>query len=114
MEEKYDKKQIGLRLKEFRCSLHITQKEFALSLNWTPESYRKIETGKVLITTDKLQQLYITYHIDIGYILTGEHSMVNELTDDSLLNLHLCANEEQWLAMQMRMLQYYQNIKKKQ
>lgn len=112
MDDKYDKKQIGLRLKEFRLSLNITQKEFAQSLNWTHDSYRKIETGKVLITTDKIQQLYAVYHIDICYILTGEHAYFSEITDDSLLNLHLCSSDEQWLSMQMRMIQYYQKIKK--
>lgn len=111
MENKYDKIQVGKRLKEFRQSLHITQKDFANSLNWSNDAYRKIETGKVMITSDKLQQLYALYHADICYILTGEPSYFTEVTEDSLLNLHLCTTNEQWLSMQMRMIKYYQAVR---
>lgn len=111
MEDNFDKKEVGHRLKEFRQILHMSQQTFAKSLNWSNDAYRKIETGKSMITSDKLQQLYSLYHIDIGYILTGNRSYCSDITDDSLLNLHLCSNEEQWLAMQMRMIQYYQKIR---
>lgn len=72
MEENYSKKAIGLRLKEFRLSLHMTQKEFAHSLHCEENTYRKIETGVSLLTTDKVQMLHQVYHLDINYILTGE------------------------------------------
>lgn len=112
MDIKYEKEQIGLRLKEFRKSLNMSQKEFAQSLNWTHEAYRKIETGKVMITTDRLQQLFQIYHIDICYILTGEHYALPEITDYTLLNLYLCCSNEQWLKMEMRVLEYYMNLQK--
>jgi transcriptional regulator with XRE-family HTH domain len=109
MNAKYDKTQVGQRLKEFRQSINMSQKDFAQSLNWTYESYRKIETGKVLLTTDKIQQLYSVYHIDICYILTGEYAYFSEISDDSLLNLRLCSTDDQWSSMQIRMFQYFLN-----
>lgn len=72
MEENYSKKEIGLRLKEFRLSMHMTQKEFANSIHCEENTYRKIETGVSLLTTDRAQMLHQVYHLDINYILTGE------------------------------------------
>lgn len=71
MDERYSKKAVGARLKEFRGSLGQTQKEFAEQMNWDVNTYRKIETGVSLLTSDKAQMLYDKFQIDITYILTG-------------------------------------------
>lgn len=48
MRESFSKKAVGQRLKGFRLSLHMTQKQFAEEMNWDVNTYRKIET--VLVT----------------------------------------------------------------
>lgn len=50
--------------------------------------------------------------MDICYILTGEHYALPEITDYTLLNLYLCCSNEQWLKMEMRVLEYYMNLQK--
>jgi len=107
MKEIYDKKQVGLRLKEFRNSLQITQKNFAASLNCTYETYKKIENGKILITSDRLQQLHEIYNIDVAYILTGVHTAPCKYDDATLLDIRLRVDAAQWHKMNIRMNQYY-------
>lgn len=71
MEDRYSKRAVGARLKEFRLSLGQTQKQFAEQMNWDVNTYRKIETGASLLTSDKAQMLYDKFEIDITYLLTG-------------------------------------------
>ena len=71
MKESFSKKAVGERLKGFRLSMHMTQKEFAEEMHWDVNTYRKIETGCSLLTSDKAQMLYDKYEIDITYLLTG-------------------------------------------
>ena len=59
------------RLKELRTDNGMTQKEFAEEMHWDVNTYRKIETGCSLLTSDKAQMLYDKYEIDITYLLTG-------------------------------------------
>ena len=65
MEDRYSKRAVGARLKEFRLSLGQTQKQFAEQMNWDVNTYRKIETGASLLTSDKAQMLYDKFEIDI-------------------------------------------------
>ena len=58
MKESFSKKAVGERLKGFRLSMHMTQKEFAEEMHWDVNTYRKIETGCSLLTSDKAQMLY--------------------------------------------------------
>ena len=50
MKESFSKKAVGERLKGFRLSMHMTQKEFAEEMHWDVNTYRKIETGCSLLT----------------------------------------------------------------
>lgn len=61
MKESFSKKAVGERLKGFRLSMHMTQKEFAEEMHWDVNTYRKIETGCSLLTSDKAQMLYDKY-----------------------------------------------------
>lgn len=49
MKESFSKKAVGERLKGFRLSMHMTQKEFAEEMHWDVNTYRKIETGCSLL-----------------------------------------------------------------
>lgn len=106
MDERYSKKAVGARLKEFRLSLHQTQKEFAEQMNWDVNTYRKIETGFSLLTSDKAQMLYDKFEIDITYILTGDK--LNP--DDHLQQLWLTADRTERKQLIVRLLSYVEEM----
>lgn len=76
MKESFSKKAVGERLKGFRLSMHMTQKEFAEEMHWDVNTYRKIETGCSLLTSDKAQMLYDKYEIDITYLFMRLISLI--------------------------------------
>lgn len=102
MNDRYSKKAVGARLKEFRLSLHQTQKEFAEQMNWDVNTYRKIETGFSLLTSDKAQMLYDKFEIDITYILTGDKPS----SDEGLKQLWLTADRAERKRLLTRLLSY--------
>lgn len=106
MDERYSKKAVGARLKEFRLSLHQTQKEFAEQMNWDVNTYRKIETGFSLLTSDKAQMLYDKFEIDITYILTGDK--LNP--DDHLKQLWLTADRTERKQLVARLISYVEEM----
>lgn len=106
MDSRYSKTEVGIRVKEFRTSLHMTQKEFAGSLNWDVNTYRKIETGVSLLTTDKAQNLHERYEIDINYILTGERPD----PDAVLKNVWITANREERKRMVTHLMAYLHRL----
>ncbi|MCI5730824.1 MAG: helix-turn-helix domain-containing protein [Eubacterium sp.] len=106
MDERYSKKAVGARLKEFRLSLHQTQKEFAEQMNWDVNTYRKIETGFSLLTSDKAQMLYDKFEIDITYILTGDK--LNP--DDHLKQLWLTADRTERKQLIARLISYVEEM----
>lgn len=106
MDERYSKKAVGARLKEFRLSLHQTQKEFAEQMNWDVNTYRKIETGFSLLTSDKAQMLFDKFEIDITYILTGEKPD----PDESLKQLWLTADRTERKQLLIRLLSYLEEM----
>lgn len=106
MDERYSKKAVGARLKEFRLSLHQTQKEFAEQMNWDVNTYRKIETGFSLLTSDKAQMLYDKFEIDITYILTGDK--LNP--DDHLKQLWLTVDRTERKQLIARLISYVEEM----
>ena len=106
MDERYSKKAVGARLKEFRLSLHQTQKEFAEQMNWDVNTYRKIETGFSLLRSDKAQMLYDKFEIDITYILTGDKFN----PEDRLKQLWLTADRTERKQLLVRLLSYVEEM----
>lgn len=106
MEDRYSKKAVGARLKELRVSLGQTQKQFAEKMNWDVNTYRKIETGVSLLTSDKAQMLYETYEIDITYILTG----VRPTSEDFLKKVWITADRAEKKELIGRLLSYFEEL----
>lgn len=106
MEARYSKRAVGARLKEFRVSLNLTQKEFAEQMNWDVNTYRKIETGVSLLTSDKAQMLYDKYEIDITYILTG----VRTSSEDFLKTVWVTADRDERKQLIFRLLAYMEKL----
>jgi len=106
LDSRYSKKAVGARLKEFRLSLHQTQKEFAEKMNWDVNTYRKIETGVSLLTSDKAQLLYEKYQIDITYILTGARPEL----DDVLKTVWTTADSDERKRMLTHLFKYFEGL----
>lgn len=106
MDEKYSKKAVGRRVRELRLSLHMTQKEFAERLHWDVNTYRKIETGVSLLTTDKAQILHEEYQVDVHYMITGERRS----TETMLLEVWSTATKQERKVMMERFFAYLQKI----
>lgn len=106
MEDKYSKRTVGARLRNFRVSLNLTQREFAEQMNWDVNTYRKIETGVSLLTSDKAQMLYDQYEIDITYLLTGARAT----SEDFLKNVWVTADREERKRLICRLLAYMEKF----
>ena len=96
MKESFSKKAVGERLKGFRLSMHMTQKEFA----------EEIETGCSLLTSDKAQMLYDKYEIGITYLLTGNKPDF----DNHLRQLWLTASRVEKKLILARLISYVEEM----
>lgn len=106
MDDRYSKRSVGARLRDFRMSLDLTQRQFAEQMNWDVNTYRKIETGVSLLTSDKAQMLYEKYEIDITYILTG----VRTDSEDFLKNVWVTADRGEKKQLICRLLAYMEEL----
>lgn len=106
LDERYSKKAVGGRLREFRLGLHLTQKQFAETMHWEENTYRKIETGIVLLTSDKAQQLHEQYRVDITYLLTGEKKDSKEILREAWVT----STREENRVMLAHLLEYWISI----
>ena len=106
MKESFSKKAVGERLKGFRLSMHMTQKEFAEEMHWDVNTYRKIETGCSLLTSDKAQMLYDKYEVDITYLLTGNKPDF----DNHLRQLWLTASRVEKKLILARLISYVEEM----
>lgn len=104
--KKYSKKQVGIRLKEFRLSQNQTQKQFSEHLFWDINSYRKTETGVTMLTTDRAQQLYNEYDMDITYVFTGEKMK----PENMLKQVWISATQEERRELYNKILEYMKEI----
>ena len=100
MKESFSKKAVGERLKGFRLSMHMTQKEFAEEMHWDVNTYRKIETGCSLLTSDKAQMLYDKY------LLTGNKPDF----DNHLRQLWLTASRVEKKLILARLISYVEEM----
>ena len=94
MKESFSKKAVGERLKGFRLSMHMTQKEFAEEMHWDVNTYRKIETGCSLLTSD------------ITYLLTGNKPDF----DNHLRQLWLTASRVEKKLILARLISYVEEM----
>ena len=64
---------IGERIKRIRESKNYTQEHLASKLGISQNSYSKIETGGVKITTDRLKQIAEIFEIPVEQLLNEEN-----------------------------------------
>ena len=93
-------KMVGIRIKNRRNELHLTQKDVYNSTGISTGNLSEIERGNVLPSSKALVSLSKLLQTSIDWILTGEYSKLdNSLksdTDDSKneYQLHLSESEE--------------------
>lgn len=90
-----------LRIKTVRKDLGYTQEQFAEILELSVSGYKKLESGEVHLTLDKIYLLKQKLGLSADYILYGEKTELNEVWVE-ICKLPL---EEKWLMI-MRMYAY--------
>lgn len=70
----YDWQETGRRIRDFRVRNHMTQAQFAESLDVSTNFISEIETGKKRISQDTLCRLCEQYDLSADYLLFGKPS----------------------------------------
>lgn len=73
--DKEKNKEIGIRLKKFRQSKGLNQKEFGILLDKKEHQVRDMESGKVEISSSFAKLLYYEFKINPSWMLSGEGDM---------------------------------------
>ena len=68
MVDEFDKKIIGIKLKEFRKEKNITQEELANILNTTHSTISAYESGKTTLLTAFALQIVDKYKISLDWL----------------------------------------------
>jgi len=72
---------IGVRLRNHRLHLNMTQEKMAEVLEMSLNYYGQIERGESCLSIEKLILLYQKHAIDICYLLTGDTTSVNSTNE---------------------------------
>jgi len=72
MENKTDKKSVGLRIQKLRKKNNETQKALADIISSTPNSISKIENGEMGLTFDNMILIAEHYNVSLDYLCKGE------------------------------------------
>lgn len=67
-----DKKEIGLRVKRIRESMHLSKEEFAKLLGISGQYLGIVERGESCFSIEKLEKLCKLTHLSADYILFGK------------------------------------------
>lgn len=86
-------KEIGDRLRAFRGTLGINQKDFAKKHNFSPTQYTNWETGERRIPPEKAMVLEERYGLTLDFIYIGRlrtlpHNLAEALYDNPSVNLN--------------------------
>lgn len=63
--------EFGQRFKEIRHHLKLLQKDFAANLDVTGSFLSEVEKGKAKPGLDVLRRLYLSYNVNLNYLLDG-------------------------------------------
>ncbi len=66
---KIDKKKLGLKLKEFRNELNLSQQQFADECGFFKSTYGNYEVGRYLIKTMTIYTICKKYNISMDYLV---------------------------------------------
>ena len=98
-----DIEKIGAKLRELREKKEMSQQQFAAELFWELSTYQKIESGKVLITTDKAIQIRRMYGVDLNCFLDDAPYD----NGDSMMDVIINGTKEESTKMLIRVLEYF-------
>lgn len=71
---------IGIRLREVRHNLGLSQERFAEMLELSASYYRKLELGMYSLTLERILLLHQMFHVDPTYLLLGIRNDSNFLS----------------------------------
>lgn len=95
MNSNIDYKTIGLRIKNKRKELNLTQDQVSNQAHITPFYLSKIENGKVTPTLEILSILANILQTDFEYLLTGTSKLDDKYVDQRLSDISKNASKEQ-------------------
>lgn len=72
MENKTDRKSVGLRIQGLRKRNKETQKDLASVISTTPNSISKLENGEIGLTFDNMILISEHYNVSLDYLCKGE------------------------------------------
>lgn len=85
-------REIGLRLREQRKELHLTQAKMAEKIGMSTNYYGQIERGKKGLSIEKLTLCHNELAIDLNYLITGEgqaentlHNLLNKIPEEKMI-----------------------------
>ena len=85
--------QRGERLREERLRLGLSQKDFAALFGKKNMAVMRYEKGERVMGQDDLEALHVA-GVDVNYLITGERTQPNLLSDDAKKLLKLWDNVE--------------------
>ena len=97
-----DKENIGIRIKQLRKDLELTQKEFAAATGYTNIQIHLVESGKVKPSDKFLQKVGAVFGVSQEWLLTGvgaRESRVDQVDDKLIAWL----NEHPEIIQELRM-----------
>jgi transcriptional regulator with XRE-family HTH domain len=65
----------GLRLKDIRCALDLSQDEIAAKFGISRQYWSSFEKDREILNNEKLVKLTKYFNVNINYLLTGEGEM---------------------------------------
>lgn len=68
----------GLRLKDIRKALNLSQDEIALKFGISRQYWSNFENDRETLNNEKLTKLIQYFNVNINYLLTGEGEMFIE------------------------------------
>lgn len=93
--------EIGKRVRRARKEVSLSIEDMADRMNLSYEAYRRIETGKVLVTTDNLILIATILGITTDYILKGTKE---EICDEEIARIiNLLSDDERVRAKKVLM-----------
>jgi transcriptional regulator with XRE-family HTH domain len=85
--DEFIRKEIGLRIKEFRKSIKKYQYELAEELKSSQSTFTSIETGKIYPCSPFLNYLHLQYNLNLNWLLTGKGEMIISPEVNSFRNI---------------------------
>lgn len=88
MRDNQNAKNIGLRVRQIRKALHLSQEAFAKNLNIATPTLSDLENGKTKPSFDVMYGLLTAYNVNLEYVVSGAGEMFKQDSATSILHLY--------------------------